>query len=227
MKTEFEELEAQAEEYMEICGRAENVFAINPEKAALVIIDMQNFVCSPKDGRRLEGLDSVIESINALAENCRSSNVPVIWLRHNFERDNGGDNAGLYPLFHRRPISAGMFNEGPDTEIYEGMNFDPERDITVFKNRYSAFAPGSSSLKEVLSGLGTEQLWICGVATNVCVECTARDAMQSGFETILISDATASSFELIHKITLLNFRLFFGDVRSMKGLLSVLPKKGN
>jgi ureidoacrylate peracid hydrolase len=226
MKTEFEELEEQAEEYMEICERPGNVFAINPEKAALVIIDMQNFVCSPEDGRKLEGLDSVIENINALVEFCRNGNVPVIWLRHNFETDNDGDNTGLYPLFHRRPISAGMFNEGPDTEIYEGMNFDPEKDITVFKNRYSAFAPGSSNLKELLGGLGTEQLWICGVATNVCVECTARDAMQSGFETILISDAAASSFGLIHKTALLNFRLFFGDVRSMKDLLSVLSKKG-
>ena len=226
MKTESEELEEQAEEYMELCERPENVFAINPEKAVFVIIDMQNFVCSPSDGRRLEGLDSVIKNINNLAECCRNSNVPVIWLRHNFDMDDGEDDAGLYPLFHRRPISAGMFNEGPDTEIYEGMNFDREKDITVLKNRYSAFAPGSSKLKEVLSGFGTEQLWICGVATNVCVECTARDAMQSDLETILISDATASSFDLIHKTTLLNFRLFFGDVKRMKDLLSVLSKKG-
>ena len=226
MSTEFEELEMQAREYMEICGRPDNVFEINPKKAALVVIDMQNFVCSPGDGRRLKDLDAVIKNINTIAEKCRKNNVPVIWLRHSFGRDDKGDNAGLYPLFHRHPISDGMFNYGADTEIYEGMNFDPGRDHVVFKNRYSAFAPGSSNLKEVLEQLGTGQLWICGVATNVCVECTARDAMQSGLETILIQDATASSFDLIHKTTLINFRLFFGDVRSMKDLLSVLPKKG-
>lgn len=222
METEFEELERQAKEYMELCERPENVFEIKPEIAALIIIDMQNFVCSPNDGRRLEDLDAIIPKINTLAKVCRDNNVPVIWLRHNFERGEEGSNTGLYPFFHRHPISDGMFNEGADTEIYEGMDFDPVSDHVICKNRYSAFAPGSSCLHNLLKELGTGQVWICGVATNVCVECTARDAMQSDFETILLSDATACTFGLIHKVTLLNFRLFYGDVRSSAYVFSVL-----
>lgn len=226
MKTESSELEEQVREYLELCERPENLFEIRPREAALIVIDMQNFVCSPEDGRRLEGLDKVIDNINALAERCRDNKIPVIWVRHNFESDETGDNTGLYPLFHRRPVSAGMFNRGADTEIYEGMNFDPALDRVVFKNRYSAFAPGSSCLNDVLKELGAGQLWICGVATNVCVECTARDAMQSDFEVILISDATATSFGLIQKTTLLNFRMFFGDVRETIVLLDLLQNSG-
>jgi nicotinamidase-related amidase len=222
MNSEFDKLIEQAREYLALCGRNEHVFSVRPEQAALLVVDMQNFVCSPKDGRTLAGLPGVIDAINRLVTKARERNVPVIWLRQHFDRDENGDNAGLYPALHKKPLSPMMYGNGPDTELYAGMQVDTRSDRIVFKNRYSAFAPGSSNLDEVLRNLKVGQLWICGVATNVCVESTARDAMQRDIETIIIADATATAFELIHKVSLLNFQLFFGDVRTTQELLDHL-----
>lgn len=222
MNSEFKKLREQAREYLALCGRNGHVFAVRPEQAALLVVDMQNFVCSPQDGRTLAGLPGVIDAINRLAIRARERNIPVIWLRQHFDRDENGDNAGLYAALHKKPLSPGMYGTGPDTELYAGMKVDAASDYIVFKNRYSAFAPGSSNLEDVLRTLKVGQLWVCGVATNVCVESTARDAMQRDIETILIADATATAFELIQKVTLLNFQLFFGDVRTTQELLDHL-----
>lgn len=221
-KDSLDILKDEAAQYIEVCGRPDNVFEIRPDEAALIPIDMQRFVCAPSDGRTLKGLTSVIENINLLADACRMKGVPVIWLRQNFSRNNCSDNVGLYRAFHKNPLSSGMFNEGEDTHIYEGMHFCADMDHVVLKNRYSAFALGSSTLEEVLKKLNISQLWICGVATNVCVESTARDAIQRDIETIMISDACASSFELIHEAVLLNFRLFYGDVRKTREIVQLL-----
>lgn len=222
MNSEFEILQEHAREYLALCGRNGHVFAVRPNQAALLVVDMQNFVCSPQDGRTLAGLPCVIDAINRLVVKARERNIPVIWLRQHFEKDENGDNAGLYAALHKKPLSPGMYGNGPDTELYAGMKVDPQSDYIVFKNRYSAFAPGSSNLDEILHKLKIDQLWICGVATNVCVESTARDAMQRDIETIIIADATATAFDLIQKVTLLNFQLFFGDVRTTQELLDHL-----
>lgn len=222
MTQRLDELEKEVGEYLKRCGRTENVFSVRIDSSALVVVDMQRFACAPRDGQEIKGLGQVVSNINALAERCREKKVPVIWLRHNFSRDSEGDDTGLYTLFHRKPLPKGMFNRGDETEIYDEMNFDPATDHVVFKNRYSAFAPGSSDLSELLKKLDVRRIWVCGVATNVCVESTARDAMQRDLETIIVSDATLSPFELIHRTALLNFRMFFGDLIETKDLLAMI-----
>ncbi len=215
-------LNEQIADYLNMVGRNEYTFALQPDKAALLIVDMQQFVCAPSDGRHLSGIKPVITAINNLADTCHSCNVPVIWLRHTFNTNNIENDAGLYPLFHKQPLSPDMFDKGPATEIFTQMHVDETKDHVVFKNRYSAFAKDASNLHDLLQNLAIKQLWITGVATNVCVESTARDAMQLNYETIMIANAMASPFELVHQVILQNFRLFYGDVRYSESILEAL-----
>lgn len=223
MHDPLEALRAQLDKYRAAIGRGENVFALQPDAAALLVVDMQRFVCAPGDGRRLPGIEQAIDTINALADACRRHGVPVVWLRQSFHTAGDADDAGLYRAFHKAPLPPGMFDHGPETEIFHGMHFDGARDHVVFKNRYSAFAKGSSRLDEALAGLGVRQLWVTGAATNVCVESTARDAMQRDYEVIMVEDGMAAAFELAHQVLLLNFRAFYGDVRRAEDLLALLP----
>jgi len=223
MNDPLKTMKDQLAAYYAAVGRGDNVFALRPDAAALLAVDMQRFVCAPGDGRRLPGIGRVIDTINALADACRRNNVPVIWLRHAFNTDGDGDDAGLYRAFHQAPLSPQLFDRGPATELFEGMRFDAARDHVVFKNRYSAFAKGASDLDEVLAGLGVEQLWVAGAATNVCVESTARDAMQRGYEAVMVEDGMTAAFELAHQVLLLNFAAFYGDVRRAADLLARLP----
>jgi len=223
MADPFDATKTQLDAYFAAIGRDEHAFALRPDVAALLVVDMQRFVCAPGDGRHLPGIDAVISTINRTADACRRHGVPVVWLRHSFNTDGATDDAGLYRAFHKAPLSPGMFDRGPETEIFDGMHFDETRDHVIFKNRYSAFAKDSSDLDEVLAKLGVKQLWIAGVATNVCVESTARDAMQRDYEVVMVEDGMVAAFELIHRALLLNFRAFYGDVRRAEEILARLP----
>lgn len=221
-KGELEALSAKAEAYLKGLGRPENLFHLKASNAVFVAVDMQNFVCNPEPGRTLPEIEKVMERINLLADLCHSKNIPVIWLRQCFTQKPGGNDVGLYRLFHKQPLDDGMFDQGEATEIHPEMHLDPDRDFVVEKTRYSAFAPGSSCLESLLSGLGRMQLILGGAATNVCVESTARDAMQHGYQVTVLEDATTAFDKLVHAISLLNIKLFFGDTRYVDNVIREL-----
>ena len=58
-------------------------------------------------------------------------------------------------------------------EFYEGIAPLPQERI-VIKHRYSSFI--NTDLNTILKAKGIESVLVTGVATNVCVETTARDA---------------------------------------------------
>jgi len=203
-------------------NRPEHLFRPDKEKAVFIVIDMQNFCCSPREGRFLQSMDDVIRNINLLADHCHKEKIPVIWIRQSFNIDQNKSDAGLYPLFHRRPLSEEICNGSRGTEIYEELHFDRGIDCEVIKNRYSPFATGASNINEILRTLERNQLLIAGLAANVCVESTARDAMQRDYEVILLRDATAAFDEILFEATLTNIGLFFGDVRRTYEVLDEL-----
>ena len=53
-----------------------------------------------------------------------------------------------------------------------------------------------------------------GVSTNMCVETTAREAADRGYQVTLVEDACATTFEELHLVTLRNFQRLFGRVTS-------------
>jgi len=191
-----------------------NLFAPDARKAAFVVIDMQNFSCMPVDSGPMPRIDVVIERINRLAAVCRENGVPVIWVRHNISSVGCSDDGGLFPRFHNRERIQAVMNLCQGTEIYREMDIDYSRDHVVFKNRYSAFLSNPTELRDKLEALGRTQLLIAGIAANVCVESTLRDAMQLDYEVILVSDGTTSPDEAALQNTLTNTRLFFGDVQT-------------
>jgi ureidoacrylate peracid hydrolase len=204
--------------------RPERLFALNSQKAALVIIDMQNFSCVPEAGHSLPRIREVMVRINRLADFCRGKGVPVIWVRQNITSKGGHDDAGLFPLFHDASHTKSMLNRGTGTEIYTGMHFDPACDHVVFKNRYSAFLSHPPELKNRLDSLKRTQLIVVGVAANVCVESTVRDAMQLDYQVVLVSDGVTTTDEALLESTLANTRLFFGDVMTAEEVMEALGK---
>jgi ureidoacrylate peracid hydrolase len=205
--------------------RPEHVFSLNSQDAAFVIIDMQNFSCDPPDGKPLPAITSVITNINRLADFCRENNIPVIWVRQSITFNGTTDDAGLYPIFHDPNKTGYIMNRGYGTEIYPEMHYDPSKDHVVFKNRYSAFLSNPPELQEQLQELHKTQLIIAGVAANVCVESTVRDAMQMDYQVILVSDGVTATDETLLNSTLMNTRLFFGDVRTVQGIIDDVHEK--
>lgn len=62
--------------------------------------------------------------------------------------------------------------------------------------QYSGFGPpfrnpkvGMSNLSNILSEAGIKRVFICGLAFDYCVKCTAIDAADAGFEAFVVEDA--------------------------------------
>jgi ureidoacrylate peracid hydrolase len=82
------------------------------------------------------------------------------------------------------------------------------QDIVVHKSRYSGFA--GTNLDQLLSASRVETLLVCGVATNVCVESTIRDAYHREYFPVMISDATMAAGPGMQEATEFNVLRFFG-----------------
>ena len=95
-------------------------------------------------------------------------------------------------------------------------------DERVVKRRYSAFIQGSSNIENVLDDNKIRTLIVTGVATNVCCESTARDAMMLNYRSLMVSDACATATDAEHAATMGNFYLFFGDVQSTDEIIARL-----
>ena len=88
------------------------------------------------------------------------------------------------------------------------------------KTTYGTFT--STGLDHALRSMGVDSLVVGGVVTNVCVETTARDAADRGYEVVLVEDGCAAYSPEIHDATLLSFQGPFGRVRTTDEVLALL-----
>lgn len=98
----------------------------------------------------------------------------VLWPDHCLQGEKG---AMFVKGFDERRVEA-IFRKGTDPEIdsYSGF-FDNGR-------------RKSTGLGDYLKGRGVKQVYVCGLAAEFCVLYTALDAIELGFETFYIEDAT-------------------------------------
>ena len=98
----------------------------------------------------------------------------VLWPDHCVQ---GSPGAGFPGSLDLRPVAA-IFRKGMDPEVdsYSGF-FDLGRRQTT-------------GLADWLKGMGVREVHICGLAAEICVAYTARDAVEQGFETSILEHGT-------------------------------------
>ncbi|WP_133273474.1 bifunctional nicotinamidase/pyrazinamidase [Hymenobacter radiodurans] len=98
----------------------------------------------------------------------------VLWPAHCVQSTPGAE---LHPELHTNQVEA-IFRKGTDPEIdsYSGFYDNGHRKAT--------------GLAAYLFGRGITSVYVAGLAADYCVYFTAKDALQEGFETFLIEDAT-------------------------------------
>ena len=203
-------------------GRVEIFDQIDPQKTALLAIDMQNSFFSP--GLSTIGvpdLEAIVPNINRLAGATRQAGGIVIWTRQTYTPEW----SSWYTLYAtpdmRYRIVADTAPGAAGREIFAGMDVR-DGDIDVVKKRSSALTPGSSDLQAILRDHGRDTLIITGTLSNVCCESTARDAMLLNFKTIFVADANAARSDAEHNATLVNMMQFFADVRTTDDVCRLL-----
>ncbi|MFC7557425.1 cysteine hydrolase family protein [Pseudoroseomonas wenyumeiae] len=107
--------------------------------------------------------------------------------------------------------------EAPRTKFSRRLRPEPG-DIIINKSTIGAFA--SSSIDSILRSMGRNQLIMCGISTNMCVETTAREAADRGYSVTLVEDACATTHADLHASTMKNFARLFGRVQPCDEVLS-------
>ncbi len=209
---------------------------IDPLQTAVIVVDMQNAFASRGGlldiaGADISGAPAVVESIRALLVAARNRNIPVAYLQMGFKPDLSNSGGPESPNWHKelalrmmncRPELKGkLLIEGTwDFAIIDELKPWPE-DLVIVKTRYSGFA--RTSLDAELRNRGIRYLLFTGIATNVCVESTLRDAFFLDYWPILVTDAAmAAGPPAMHDATIFNIESFFGWTITSKELLAHL-----
>ena len=203
-------------------GRLEVFDCFDPSKTALLVIDMQNFYVA-----EVETAQSIVPNINRPAAACRAKGVPVYWVIMTVAEAEGAPSRwSLYHenffteakgANHRNSLSEGAWGH----KLYADLDVQ-ELDDIVHKTRFSPFITGSSDLHERLRARAINNLFVCGTATNMCSETTARDAMMLDYKVVMVEDANAARYDDDHLAGLTSFYQSFGDVRSTDDAIKMM-----
>ena len=186
----------------------------DPKYAALVVVDVQNDFVSPQGSAAKRGEDvtsavAMVPNLIRLIDEGRRVGLTIVYIRttHSEWTDTP---SWIYRSSQKSGLNT--CREGTwGAELYEGISPLPSERV-VIKHRYSAFI--NTDLNTVLKARGIQSVLVCGVATNVCVETTARDAYMFDYYVTMIEDCSAAYEPKLHMGTLENMRRHFGLVAS-------------
>lgn len=204
-------------------GRAHTIDRLDPARTALVVVDMQNYYMAPGQQSETPEAREIVPNINRLADALRTAGGTVVWIENLAPL---GDD--FWPSYAERCTPERWENRTRSlTPGDVGYALWPDldmraQDLRVVKKRFSAFTDGASDLDARLRRAGIDTILVTGVATNVCCESTARDAMMLDYHVAMVSDGCAGFSDAQHAATLTNFYLFFGDVRTTDELCTLL-----
>jgi nicotinamidase/pyrazinamidase len=130
--------------------------------------------------------DIIIDPLNRLIELFSSKGLSIVFTRDWHPRDHisFSDRGGPWPPHCVMNTSGAEFHpnlRAPHNVVI--ISKGTERD----KEAYSGFQ--GTNLHDILLEKGIKRLFIGGVATEYCVKSTVLDALEIGFETIVVEEA--------------------------------------
>lgn len=222
--------------------RALPQFDFEPESTALMIVDMQNF-CSRADcglGPVLQKkfpdmfeyyknrLDLVLENTLKLLDFFRKNDMRVIFTTTGPWLEDASD----YFTPRREKDRQMQKQTGVKTNFHEGTweaalreEFVPVpgKELVIHKASTGVF--NTTGIDQLLRRMGVETLIVTGVATNACVESSARDASDRWYKVVMAEDAQGTFSEEAHIATLRNFARLFGMVWSTDDIITYLASR--
>jgi len=202
---------------------------VDPRHTALIVIDVQNDFCAPGGMMDKEGLDLSLaqamgDRMPALIDAARKAGSTVVFVRNVYSSSGNSYLSDVWleqatrrrgESYTKRDVCAADSWEG---DFYGDIAPLPGEAI-ITKHRYSAFH--NTDLQTVLRANGIRTVVLAGVATNVCVETTAREAFIRDFYVVFLDDGTATYAEADHAATLSIIDRNFGQVATIAEVVDV------
>ena len=142
-------------------------------KTALIVIDLQNSMMAAPT---VHPMPQVVKQASLLADAFRRHSLPVVLV----------NVSGGAPGRIQAPRPPALERAADWNAILPQMNQQPS-DHLVTKRAWGAFT--TTDLDARLKGEGVTQVVICGVATSIGCESTARSAHELGYYVTLAIDA--------------------------------------
>lgn len=182
---------------------------VSAKNCVLLIINAQQGIHNIKNNRSNLKAE---ENIKLLLNNWRNNSRDIIHIKHISDAENS--------LFYRNSSSSHFMS-----------GFEPNaKELVLEKNKSSAFV--ETKLQDHLETIASPTLILAGFTANECIEATARDAKELGYNTIVIGDATAMfdltgqdqklyKAEKVHNLVLTNINVHYARVESTAFALEI------
>lgn len=165
---------------------------------ALVVVDMQNDFAHPDGSLYVTGGDVAVAKVNEQIRQAREAGSLVVYTQdwHPADTPHFADFGGTWPAHCVRdtwgaelhaaldvPDDALVVRKGTgQADGYSGFTVrDLEADVDV-----------RTELDPMLREHGIRRVVVVGIATDVCVRATVLDAVELGYDTVVVADATAA-----------------------------------
>ena len=164
---------------------------LQPEAdSALLVVDVQNDFCPGGSLPVAEG-DRVVPVLNRYIEAFRAAGRPIVATRdwHPARTIHFKEFGGTWPVHCLQGSPGAEFHPDlrlPPEVVVVSTGTDPDED------GYSAFDGRDDAgrlLARMLADRGIRRVYVGGLATDYCVKHSVLDAIEAGFEVVLIQDA--------------------------------------
>jgi len=221
--------------------------SIDPSKAAVIVVDMQNDFGSKggmfdRAGIDISGIQMAVAPTARVIASARRAGMKIIYLKMGFRPDLSDLGAPDAPnrIRHLERLRVGQTIKTPDgkegrvlirdtwgTDIVDALK--PEAgDIVMYKHRFSGFF--ETDLDAVLKKASIKHLVFTGCTTSVCVESTMRDASFRDYHGVLLTDCTSEPIgkdapRSNHDASILVLETLFGWISSSRQFLEAVDAR--
>jgi ureidoacrylate peracid hydrolase len=197
-----------------------------PGNAALVVVDVQNdFVADDgffaKIGADMTTIQRAIPPLQRLIAAAREAGVLVVFVQAIYDQQYR--SAPMRERDRRRTIDIPRCETGTWGADFFAVRPAPGEPV-VIKHRYSGVI--NTELDGVLKRHGVQSLLMTGVATDTCVESTARDAYFIDYYVTLVADCCAAFNAADHQGALARFERDYGPVVSSGEIIAAWERSG-
>lgn len=222
--------------------------AIDPTRAAVIVVDMQNDFGSKggmfdRAGIDISGIERAVAPTAAVIAAARRAGIPIFYLKMAYRADLSDLGAPDAPnrVRHLQIFGVGTLMAAPDgreggvlvrdtwgTDIVDALT--PEQgDRVIYKTRFSGFY--ETELDTALKAVNARQLVITGCTTSVCVESTIRDAFFRDYQCVLMTDCTSEPIandasRSNHHASITLIELLFGWTSTSADFVSAVEAHG-
>lgn len=215
-------------------------FEVDWTRAALIVVDYQNYGSNPDCGVAqmlverhpkvaeyyVPRIRHTIANTRRLLEAFRQLKREVVFTRHGALLSDGRDMIARRQQRDSDAIEQTdrptLWSKGSHEHHIVDRLKPLDDELVIDKNASSPF--NGTGIDQLLRNLKVETLVVTGMATDMCVESTARDAADRGYNVIVVEDAVATFFEEHHNAALSAMARVYTQVWSTEIVLSQLNR---